>query len=63
MLSSWPHSGTYTWKQSHWLYDSIIFHHCIVVAAIFGGFTSNKSIIMKQGFLAILALLALLSVI
>ncbi|MBL3889310.1 DUF1304 family protein [Bacillus cereus] len=55
--------GTYTWKQSHWLYDSIIFHHSCGVAAIFGGLTSNKSIIMKQGLLAILALLALLSVI
>ncbi|OTY62964.1 hypothetical protein BK746_04615 [Bacillus thuringiensis serovar yosoo] len=55
--------GTYTWKQSHWLYDSIIFHHLCGVAAIFGGLTSNKSIIMKQGLLAILALLALLSVI
>ncbi|EEL25504.1 hypothetical protein bthur0005_58220 [Bacillus thuringiensis serovar pakistani str. T13001] len=41
----------------------LFFIICIVVAAIFGGFTSNKSIIMKQGFLAILALLALLSVI
>ncbi|PEO95767.1 hypothetical protein CN577_31560, partial [Bacillus toyonensis] len=30
---------------------------------IFGGFTSNKSIIVKQGLPAILALLALLSVI
>ncbi|MEE6197861.1 hypothetical protein V2146_12220 [Bacillus cereus] len=27
--------GTYTWKQSHWLYDSIIFHHLCGVAAIF----------------------------
>ncbi|ACK95030.1 hypothetical protein bthur0014_61850 [Bacillus thuringiensis IBL 4222] len=41
----------------------LFFIICVVVAAIFGGFTSNKSIIMKQGFLAILALLALLSVI
>ncbi|PFV80087.1 hypothetical protein COL05_15545 [Bacillus sp. AFS059628] len=36
---------------------------CVVVAAIFGGFTSNKLIIVKQGLLAILAPLSLLSVI
>ncbi|HDR4408779.1 TPA: DUF1304 family protein [Bacillus cereus] len=36
---------------------------CVVVTAIFGGFTSNKSIIVKQGLPAILALLTLLSVI
>ncbi|EEM59252.1 hypothetical protein bthur0007_28590 [Bacillus thuringiensis serovar monterrey BGSC 4AJ1] len=35
----------------------------MVVAAIFGGFTSNKSIIVKQGLPSNLALLALLSVI
>ncbi|MDA1775314.1 DUF1304 domain-containing protein [Bacillus cereus] len=36
---------------------------CVVVAAIFGGFTSNKSIIVKQGLPAIFALVALLSII
>ncbi|MCU0096122.1 DUF1304 domain-containing protein [Bacillus sp. OR9] len=41
----------------------LFFVICVVVAAIFGGFTSNKSIIVKQGLPAILALLALLSVI
>lgn len=41
----------------------LFFIICVVVAAIFGGLTSNKSIIVKQGLPAILALLALLSVI
>ncbi|MEC3605916.1 DUF1304 domain-containing protein [Bacillus glycinifermentans] len=41
----------------------LFFVICVVVAAIFGGFTSTKSIIVKQGFPAILALIALLSVI
>lgn len=40
----------------------LFFVICVVVAAIFGGFTSNKSIIMKQGLPAILALVTLLSV-
>ncbi len=40
----------------------LFFLICVVVAAIFGGFTSNKSIIVKQGLPAILALVALLSV-
>lgn len=33
---------------------------CVVIAAIFGGFTSNKSIIVKQGLPAVLALIFLL---
>ncbi|MBW3496571.1 DUF1304 domain-containing protein [Bacillus sp. FDAARGOS_1420] len=41
----------------------LFFVICVVAAAIFGGFTSDKSIIVKQGLPAILALLALLSVI
>ncbi|EEK83359.1 hypothetical protein bcere0010_28840 [Bacillus cereus ATCC 4342] len=41
----------------------LFFIICVVVAATFGGFTSNTSIIMKKEFLATLALLALLSVI
>ena len=40
----------------------LFFVICVVIAAIFGGFTSNKSIIMKQGLPAILALVALLTV-
>ncbi|MED3994516.1 DUF1304 domain-containing protein [Peribacillus frigoritolerans] len=40
----------------------LFFVICVVVAAIFGGFTSNKSIIVKQGLPAILALVTLLSV-
>ncbi|WP_232361662.1 DUF1304 family protein, partial [Bacillus thuringiensis] len=36
---------------------------CVVIAAIFGGFTSNKSIIVKQGLPAVLALVALLCMI
>ena len=40
-----------------------LFFVICVVAATFGGFTSNKSIIVKQGIPAILALVALLSVI
>ncbi|MGR5921505.1 DUF1304 domain-containing protein [Bacillus paranthracis] len=41
----------------------LFFVMCVVVAALFGGFTSNKSIIVKQGLPAILALIALLIVI
>ncbi|MED4030223.1 DUF1304 domain-containing protein [Priestia megaterium] len=41
----------------------LFFIICVVVAAIFGGFTSNKLIIIKQGLPAILALVTLLSVI
>ena len=37
----------------------LFFVMCVVVAALFGGFTSNKSIIVKQGLPAILALIAL----
>lgn len=37
----------------------LFFVICVVVAALFGGFTSNKSIIVKQGLPAILALIAL----
>lgn len=40
----------------------LFFVICVVVAAIFGGITSNKSIIVKQGFPAILALITLLYV-
>ena len=32
----------------------LFFVICVVVAAIFGGFTSNKSIIVKQGLPAVL---------
>ena len=41
----------------------LFFVICVVIAAIFGGFTSNKSIIVKQGFPAVLALAALLCMI
>ncbi|MES5266773.1 DUF1304 domain-containing protein [Priestia megaterium] len=41
----------------------VFFIICVVVASIFGGFTSNKSIFIKQGLPAILALVTLLSVI
>ncbi|MBT2575027.1 DUF1304 domain-containing protein [Bacillus sp. ISL-51] len=37
----------------------LFFIICVVTAAIFGGFTSNKSIIVKQGLPAILALVFL----
>ena len=33
----------------------LFFVICVVIAAIFGGFTSNKSIIVKQGLPAVLA--------
>ncbi|AKL78527.1 DUF1304 domain-containing protein [Bacillus velezensis] len=33
---------------------------CVVIAAFFGGFTSNESIIVKQGLPAVLALIFLL---
>ncbi|MGG1006311.1 DUF1304 domain-containing protein [Bacillus velezensis] len=38
----------------------MFFVFCVVIAAIFGGFTSNKSIIVKQGLPAVLALIFLL---
>lgn len=38
----------------------LFFIICVVIAAIFGGFTSNKSIIVKQGLPAVLALIFLL---
>ncbi|WP_237981980.1 DUF1304 domain-containing protein [Bacillus thuringiensis] len=41
----------------------LFFVICVVIAAVFGGFTSNKSIILKQGLPAILALFALLAII
>lgn len=41
----------------------LFFVICVVVAAVFGGITSNKSIIVKQGLPAILALVILLTVI
>ncbi|KOO41231.1 DUF1304 domain-containing protein [Priestia koreensis] len=40
----------------------LFFVICVVLAAIYGSFTSNKSIIIKQGLPAILALIALLFV-
>jgi putative membrane protein len=40
----------------------LFFIICVVIAAIFGGLTSNKSIIVKQGLPAILALMTLLAV-
>ncbi|MEK4634616.1 MULTISPECIES: DUF1304 domain-containing protein [Bacillus] len=39
----------------------LFFVICVVIAAIFGGFTSNKSIIVKQGLPAVLALIFLLA--
>ncbi len=36
----------------------VFFLCCVVVAALYGGFRSSKSIILKQGFPAILALVA-----
>ena len=62
-FSGWSHLGTCTWTQSNWLYIQLFFVICVVVAAIFGGFTSNKSIIVKQGLPAVLALVALLCMI
>ncbi|MFD0771965.1 DUF1304 domain-containing protein [Bacillus sp. CGMCC 1.60114] len=41
----------------------LFFVICVVAAAVFGGITSNKSIIVKQGLPAILALVTLLAVI
>ena len=41
----------------------LFFVICVVIAALFGGFTSNKGIIVKQGVPAILALIALIIVI
>ncbi|MGG2065458.1 MULTISPECIES: DUF1304 domain-containing protein [unclassified Bacillus (in: firmicutes)] len=41
----------------------LFFVICVVVAAVFGGITSNKSIIVKQGLPAVLALVILLAVI
>lgn len=41
----------------------LFFILCVVIAAIFGGVTSNKSIIVKQGLPALLALAALMYVI
>ena len=62
-FSGWSHLGTCTWAQSNWLYGQLFFVICVVIAAIFGGFTSNKSIIVKQGLPAVLALVALLCII
>ncbi|AME06809.1 DUF1304 domain-containing protein [Bacillus siamensis] len=39
----------------------LFFVICVVIAALFGGFTSNKSIIVKQGLPAVLALIFLLA--
>ncbi|ANB85670.1 DUF1304 domain-containing protein [Bacillus velezensis] len=39
----------------------LFFVICVVIAAFFGGFTSNKSIIVKQGLPAVLALIFLLA--
>ncbi|WP_438421018.1 DUF1304 domain-containing protein [Bacillus siamensis] len=38
----------------------LFFVICVVIAALFGGFTSSKSIIVKQGLPAVLALIFLL---
>ncbi|GLF89412.1 membrane protein [Bacillus safensis] len=38
----------------------LFFILCVIIAAVFGGVTSNKSIIIKQGVPAMLALIALL---
>ncbi|MFB7035046.1 DUF1304 domain-containing protein [Bacillus altitudinis] len=38
----------------------LFFVLCVFIAAVFGGVTSNKSIIIKQGLPAILALIALI---
>lgn len=62
-FSRWSHLGTYTWSQFNWLYGSIILCNMCGSSSSFGGFTSNKSIIVKQGLPAILALIALLIVI
>ncbi|WP_353854198.1 DUF1304 domain-containing protein [Bacillus sp. Bos-x628] len=40
----------------------LFFVICVVIASLFGGFTSNKLIIVKQGLPAILALATLLYV-
>lgn len=40
----------------------LFFVICVVIAALFGGVTSNKGIIVKQGGPAILALIALIIV-
>lgn len=40
----------------------LFFVICVVVAALFGGFTSNKGIIVKQGIPGMLALVALIIV-
>lgn len=41
----------------------LFFVICVVIAALFGGVTSNRGIIVKQGVPAILALIALIIVI
>ncbi|WP_144500019.1 DUF1304 domain-containing protein [Bacillus pumilus] len=38
----------------------LFFILCVIIAAVFGGVTSNKSIIVKQGVPALLALIALI---
>ncbi|MCY7472958.1 DUF1304 domain-containing protein [Bacillus safensis] len=38
----------------------LFFILCVLIAAVFGGVTSNKSIIIKQGVPALLALIALM---
>lgn len=38
----------------------LFFIICVIIAAVFGGVTSNKSIIVKQGVPALLALIALI---
>ena len=40
----------------------LFFVICVVVAALFGGFTSNKGIIVKQGIPGMLAMVALIIV-
>ncbi|CAM5473783.1 hypothetical protein [Bacillus safensis FO-36b] [Bacillus safensis subsp. safensis] len=38
----------------------LFFILCVIIAAVLGGVTSNKSIIIKQGVPALLALIALM---
>ena len=39
---------------------AVFFLSCIIIAAVYGGFTASKSILLKQGAPAVLALLLLL---
>lgn len=47
-------------SSPEWSYNvGTFFLACVIVAAVYGGLTASKSIIMKQGVPAMLALLAL----